>query len=226
MVGRALLAGYRRNMALIEFIYYQAWSTSKINKNLFIFSYLWFQALATGRSGRDLQFYHCGKSRGKVFIFSTNFIQVLIRRFLHSCLHDVMTWKQSPYYRSFVRGIHTGRFWGPLGPLWRPVDSLKMETISVLPVLCEGNPYRSFVRTAGSFVKTRGFPKNGTISVLPVLCEGNPYRSFVRTAGSFVKTRGSPKNGNNLRITGPLWGESIPVVFEDRWVLCEDPWIP
>ena len=26
------------------------------------------------------------------------------------------------------------------------------------------------------------------------------------------------KHGNNLRITGPLWGESVPVVCEDRWV--------
>ena len=117
------------------------WMYPTLNKLYLIlsyltFSYLWFQALATGRSDQDLQFHYCGKSRGKVSTFSTNFVQVLILRFSHFCLWNiVMAWEQSPFYRSFVRWIHTGRLWGPLGPPPPPKKKKKGEGGGGLPVM-------------------------------------------------------------------------------------------
>ena len=125
------LQGHTWSMVLTEFIFYQAWSTtvdSKINKILFTFSYLWFQALATGRSCyRDLQFYHRGKYRGNVFMFSPNFTQELILRFCTSAC--AMSWHGNnlcitgPLWGESIPVVCEDR-WLPLGPMWGLVDSL------------------------------------------------------------------------------------------------------
>ena len=137
-ISQPSLQRHTWNRAVTEFIYYQAWSTtadSNMNKILFTFSYLWFQALATGRSDRDLQFYHCGKSHGMVLIFYINFIHVLIRRFLHFYL-AISSWHGNshritgPLWGELIPVVCEDR-WVPFGPLWGPVDSLKRTSNDV-----------------------------------------------------------------------------------------------